>query len=144
MLTICLLILIYSMLKKPVASLVAKIKDADWKRPVKNAWNKIADYSKRAGREATRIVLRFYYALTDGDLPPKDKALVYAGIIYIVVPHDLLPKKTLGLLGLVDDAAVIGWVWKKVSGCMTPAVEQKVNDTLNDWFGYDVRVSKPE
>jgi uncharacterized membrane protein YkvA (DUF1232 family) len=132
------------MLKKPVASLVAKIKDADWKRPVKNAWNKIADYSKRAGREATRIVLRFYYALTDGDLSPKDKALVYAGIIYIVVPHDLLPKKTLGLLGLVDDAAVIGWVWKKVSGCMTPAVEQKVNDTLNDWFGYDVRVSKPE
>ncbi len=144
MLTICLLILIYSMLKKPVASLVAKIKDADWKRPVKNAWNKIADYSKRAGREATRIVLRFYYALTDGDLSPKDKALVYAGIIYIVVPHDLLPKKTLGLLGLVDDAAVISWVWKKVSGCMTSAVEQKVNDTLNDWFGYDVRVTKPE
>ena len=144
MLTICLLILIYSMLKKPVASLVAKIKDADWKRPVRNAWNKILDYSRRAGREATRIVLRFYYALTDGDLSPKDKALVYAGIIYIVVPHDLLPKKTLGLLGLVDDAAVIGWVWKKVSGCMTPAVEQKVNDTLNDWFGYDVKVSKPE
>lgn len=144
MLTICLLILIYSMLKKPVASLVAKVKDADWTRPAKNAWIKITEYSKRAGREATRIVLRFYYALTDGDLSPKDKALVYAGIIYIVVPHDLLPKKTLGLLGLVDDAAVIGWVWKKVSGCMTPAVEQKVNDTLNDWFGYDVRVTKPE
>ena len=144
MLTICLLILIYSMLKKPVASLVAKIKDADWKRLARNAWNKITEYSKRAGREATRIVLRFYYALTDGELSPKDKALVYAGIIYIVVPHDLLPKKTLGLLGLVDDAAVISWVWKKVSGCMTPAVEQKVNDTLNDWFGYDVRVTKPE
>lgn len=144
MLTICLLILIYSMLKKPVASLVAKVKDADWTRPAKNAWIKITEYSKRAGREATRIVLRFYYALTDGDLSPKEKALVYAGIIYIVVPHDLLPKKTLGLLGLVDDAAVIGWVWKKVSGCMTPAVEQKVNDTLNDWFGYDVRVTKPE
>ena len=144
MLTICLLILFYSMLKKPVASLVAKVKDADWTRPAKNAWIKITEYSKRAGREATRIVLRFYYALTDGDLSPKDKALVYAGIIYIVVPHDLLPKKTLGLLGLVDDAAVIGWVWKKVSGCMTPAVEQKVNDTLNDWFGYDVRVTKPE
>ena len=102
MLTICLLILIYSMLKKPVASLVAKIKDADWKRPARNAWNKILEYSRRAGREATRIVLRFYYALTDGDLSPKDKALVYAGIIYIVVPHDLLPKKTLGLLGLEE------------------------------------------
>ena len=144
MLTICLLILLYSMLRKPVGSLVDKVRDADWRRPVRNAWNKIVEYSRKAGREATRVVLRFWYVLAEGDLSAKDKALVYAGIIYMVVPHDLLPKKTLGLLGLVDDAAVIGWVWKKVSGCMTPAVEQKVNDTLNDWFGYDVRVSKPE
>ena len=103
-----------------------------------NAWNKIIDYSKKAGREATRVVLRFYYALTDGDLSATEKALVYAGIIYIVVPHDLLPKRTLGLLGLVDDAGVATWVFKKIRKSITPAIEQKVNDTLNLWFGYDV------
>ena len=141
MLTICLLLLLYSMLKKPVDSLVDKVKDADWKRAAGSAFKKIVAYSGKAGREATRIVLRFYYALTDGDLSSTDKALVYAGIIYIVVPQDLLPKKTLGLIGLVDDAGVAAWVYKKIRKSISPAIEQKVNDTLNDWFGYEVSVS---
>jgi len=140
MLTICLLLLLYSMLKKPVDSLVAKVKDAQWERPIRTAWSKILEFSKKGGREATRIVLRFYYALTDGNLSSTEKALVYAGIIYIVVPHDLLPKRTLGLLGLVDDTAVAAWVYKKIQKNMTPAIEQKVQDTLNSWFGYDVDV----
>lgn len=140
MLTICLLLLLYSMLKKPVDALVAKVKDAKWERPVRTAWSKILEFSKKGGREATRIVLRFYYALTDGDLSATEKALVYAGIIYIVVPHDLLPKRTLGLLGLVDDTAVAAWVYKKIQKNMTPAIEQKVQDTLNSWFGYDIKV----
>jgi uncharacterized membrane protein YkvA (DUF1232 family) len=140
MLTICLLLLLYSMLKKPVDSLVAKVKDAQWERPIRTAWSKILEFSKKGGREATRIVLRFYYALTDGNLSSTEKALVYAGIIYIVVPHDLLPKRTLGLLGLVDDTAVAAWVYKRIQKNMTPAIEQKVQDTLNSWFGYDVDV----
>ena len=140
MLTICLLLLLYSMLKKPVDSLVAKVKDAQWERPIRTAWSKILEFSKKGGREATRIVLRFYYALIDGNLSSTEKALVYAGIIYIVVPHDLLPKRTLGLLGLVDDTAVAAWVYKKIQKNMTPAIEQKVQDTLNSWFGYDVDV----
>ena len=140
MLTICLLLLLYSMLKKPVDSLVAKVKDAQWERPIRTAWSKILEFSKKGGREATRIVLRFYYALIDGNLSSTEKALVYAGIIYIVVPHDLLPKRTLGLLGLVDDTAVAAWVYKRIQKNMTPAIEQKVQDTLNSWFGYDVDV----
>ena len=140
MLTICLLLLLYSMLKKPVDSLVAKVKGAQWERPIRNAWSKILEFSKKGGREATRIVLRFYYALIDGNLSSTEKALVYAGIIYIVVPHDLLPKRPLGLLGLVDDTAVAAWVYKKIQKSMTPAIEQKVQDTLNSWFGYDVDV----
>lgn len=140
MLTICLLLLLYSMLKKPVDSLVAKVKDAQWERPIRTVWSKILEFSKKGGREATRIVLRFYYALIDGNLSSTEKALVYAGIIYIVVPHDLLPKRTLGLLGLVDDTAVAAWVYKRIQKNMTPAIEQKVQDTLNSWFGYDVDV----
>lgn len=140
MLTVCLLLLLYSMLKKPVDSLVEKVKDAKWDRPARTVWGKIVEFSKKGGREATRIVLRFYYALTEGDLSATEKALVYAGIIYIVVPHDLLPKKTLGLLGLVDDTAVAAWVYKKIQKNITPAIEQKVQDTLNSWFGYDVEV----
>lgn len=140
MLTICLLLLLYSILKKPVADLPEKVKDIKWKEKTASVWKKISAFSKKAGREASRVVLRFYYTLTDGDLSSTEKALVYAGIIYIVVPHDLLPEKVLGLLGLVDDAAVATWVYKKIKKYITPAIEQKVNDTLNDWFGYEVTV----
>ena len=142
MLTICLLLLLYSILKKPVADLPDKVRNIKWKEQAGKAWTKITDYSKKAGREASRLVLRFYYTLTDGDLTSTEKAFVYAGIIYIVVPHDLLPEKVLGLIGLVDDAAVATWVFKKVKTHITPAIEQKVNDTLNEWFGYETEISK--
>jgi hypothetical protein len=40
-----------------------------------------------------------------------------------------------GLLGLVDDAAVGAWVYNKIQKSITPAVLQKADDTLNEWFG---------
>ena len=36
--------------------------------------------------------------------------------------------------------AVAAWVYKKIQKNMTPAIEQKVQDTLNSWFGYDIKV----
>lgn len=141
MLTLCLLILLYSILKKPIDDLVAQLKDANWDSSLKNAWNKIVAFSKKAGREATRVVLRLYYVLAEGDLSAKDKALAYAGIIYIVVPHDLLPRRVLGLLGMVDDAAVIAWLYNKVKDHITPEIDRKVDSTLDGWFGTDPSIS---
>ncbi|NHA66807.1 YkvA family protein [Phycicoccus flavus] len=37
-------------------------------------------------------------------------ALVAAGTAYVVSPVDLLPEGVLGILGLADDAMVLGWV----------------------------------
>lgn len=37
-------------------------------------------------------------------------ALVAAGAAYVVSPVDLLPESLLGVLGLADDAMVLGWV----------------------------------
>lgn len=36
--------------------------------------------------------------------------LVAAGIAYVVSPVDLMPEGLLGVLGLADDAMVLGWV----------------------------------
>lgn len=36
--------------------------------------------------------------------------LVVAGTAYVVSPIDLLPEGVLGVLGLADDAMVLGWV----------------------------------
>lgn len=136
--TLCLLILIYSILKRPVGWLVKKLEGVDWKGLARDAWDKIVTYSKKAGRAGTRVVLKFYYAMQDGDLTTVEKALVYAGIIYIAVPGDLLPRKILGLLGVLDDVAVAAWIYNKIGDSITPAIERKVEETLDKWFGPEI------
>ena len=66
--TICLLILIYSVLGKPVGNLIKKLKDVDWNGIAADAWDKIVIYSKKIGRSATRWALKFYYVMQDGDI----------------------------------------------------------------------------
>ena len=96
---------------------------------------RIKSFAAGAGRSATRLLLIFYYTLTSEQLSTLEKALLYASIIYIAVPRDLLPRRVFGLLGLVDDAAVGAWVYNKIQKSITPAVLQKADDTLNEWFG---------
>ena len=114
LLTVCILILIYSILQKPVGGLVSKLKGVNWKKITSDAWDKIVSAYKRIGRSASRYALLFYYTLAEGNLTTLDKALLYAGIAYVVIPGDLLPRKILGMLGVIDDAAIAAWIYNKV------------------------------
>ena len=76
--------------------------------------------------------------MAESELKLLDKILIVAGIIYIIVPRDLLPKRTLGLLGLVDDAAVAAWIYERINDSITPEIIQRAEDTLNEWFGPEV------
>ena len=137
--TICLLILIYSIFKRPVGWLVKKLEDVDWISLTKEAWGKIVLYSKKLGRSTTRKVLQFYYVMYEGNLSSFEKAIVYAGILYIVVPNDLLPRKVLGWIGILDDVGVAAWIYKKVGSKITPDIELKVEMILDEWFGYEIQ-----
>lgn len=136
--TICLLILIYSILKRPVGGLLEKLGDVDWKSLSLDAWDKIVTYSKKLGRATTWELLKFYYVMSEGDLSTFEKALVYAGIIYIAVPGDLLPRKVLGFLGVLDDAGVAAWLYDKIGSKITPAIELKADMKLDEWFGPEI------
>lgn len=136
--TICLLILIYSILKRPVTYLVNKLEGVDWKTLARNTWETVVRYSKKGGRTAARPVLKFYYAMAEGDLTTFQKALVYAGIIYIAVPGDVLPRKVLKWVGVLDDVAVAAWIYNKIKDAITPSIEHKVEDTLIRWFGPEI------
>ena len=81
--TICMLILVYVILGEPVGWLVDKLKSVDWNTLAQDAWDKIVTYSKKLGRATTRELLKFYYVMSEGNLSTFEKALVYAGIIYI-------------------------------------------------------------
>lgn len=135
MITICLLILIGAMLKKPVGRLGNKLKNVDWKGLAHGIRNKILAYSRKVGRAGSRVVLTFYYAMQDGDLTPTEKAMVYAGLVYIVVPRDLLPRKVLNWIGVLDDMGVAAWIIDRISKNITPEIERKVDRTLDNWFG---------
>lgn len=136
--TICILVLVYTIIGRPVGWLVERLKNVDWKKLAQDAWDKIVTFSKRAGRSATRIALKFYFAMTESELSTLDKILVYAGIVYIMVPGDLLPRKVLGWLGILDDAGVAVWIYNKVGSSITPDIECKVEETLDDWFGPEI------
>lgn len=136
--TIILTILVYSILERPVGWLVGQLGKVDWKKLAADAWDKIVHYSRKAGRSASRVVLRFYYALQEGGMSTLDKVLLYAGIFYIVIPGDLLPRKVLGLLGIIDDTAIAAWIYTRVRRCITAKVERKVEETLDGWFGPEI------
>ena len=135
---ICLMILVLRIFGQPISWLVDKLNDVDWKKVSRDAWNKIVKYSKKAGRSATRMVLYFYYVMTEGNLSIGDKALLYGGIIYVIVPRDLLPRRVFKALGLVDDVAVSAWIYNKIKNNITPEIEAKVGETLDRWFGYGI------
>lgn len=133
--TIILTILVYSILGRPVGWLVKQLEKVDWKKTAADAWDKIVRYSRKAGRSATRVVLRFYYALEEGGMSTLDKVLLYAGIFYIAIPGDILPRRALGVLGIIDDSAIAAWIYTRVSRCITREVERRVEETLDGWFG---------
>ena len=133
--TICSLILVYSILKRPIGALLGRLKGVDWKKLSSDAWDRIVAVYKKIGRSSSRYALLFYYTLSEGGLSTLDKALLYAGIIYIAVPGDFLPRRVLGLLGILDDAAIAAWIYNKVKKNITPAIESKVEATLDNWFG---------
>ena len=114
--------------------MLGTLKGVDWKKIASDAWNKIVGAYKKIGRSASRYALLFYYTLSEGGLSTADKAVLYAGIIYIAVSGDFLPRKIFGLLGILDDAAIVAWIYNKVKKSITPAIESKAEVTLDKWF----------
>lgn len=135
---IFLTILAMTLLGRPVDWLLEKLRNVDWKKLAADSWDKIVLYSKRAGRAATRYALLFYYTMVESEIKLLDRVLIVAGIIYIVVPRDLLPKKALGLFGLIDDATVAVWIYDRIKDSITPEIIDKTEDKLNEWFGPEV------
>ena len=136
--TICILVLVYKIIGKPVGRLLERLRDVDWKSQFLLIWDKLKTYALKAGRVATKPILTFYYVMQDSETTTLEKALIYGAIAYVVIPADFLPRKVLGLLGILDDAAVIAYVYKKISNKITAEITNLVENTLDHWFGAEV------
>lgn len=136
MVTICILILIFTIIGKPVGRLLERLNGVDWRGQCGNIGTVIRKYAIRAGRAAARPLLQFWFVMQDERTGILDKALIYGAIIYIVCPADLLPRTVLKWIGLIDDVAVAGWLYNKVKDKITDDIDAKVESQLNIWFGY--------
>ena len=138
--TLCILLLAYHLIGKPVGRLLDRLRNVNWKTQFALLWDKLKTYALRAGRVATKPILTFYHVMRDSETTILEKALIYGAIAYIVIPADLLPRKVLGFLGILDDAAVIAYVYKKISNKITAEITNEVNDALDQWFGAEAVV----
>lgn len=134
---ICITLLAYCILGKDIRSLMDRIKEVDWKGKSKELFDKLRPYALKVGRVAAKPMLQFYYVMTDENTPTLDKALVYAAIIYTISPVSLIPSAVYKLLGVLDEGAAVLFVYKKIKDRITPEINAKVNNTLNEWFGVE-------
>ena len=137
LITISLLILVYMLLGKDIQPLLERVKNIDWRGKINALMDKLRPWALKAGRAATKPLLQFYYVMDDERTSTLDRILIYAAIIYTMVPIDFLPSVIYKFLGILDDGVAMLCVYKKIKDNITPETNAKVEDTLNEWFGIE-------
>ena len=135
--TISLLILAYLIMGKDISGLLEKVKNVDWRVKINALMDKLRPWAIKAGRAATRPLLQFYYVMDDDNTSTLDRVLIYAAIIYTIIPMDFLPRSVFKFLGVLDDGMAMLYVYRKIKNRITPEINRKVEDTLNEWFGVE-------
>lgn len=142
MTVICIMILAYLIMGKDISGLLDKVKNVDWRSKINALMDKLRPWALKAGRVATRPLLQFYYIMGDENTSTLDRMLIYAAIIYTILPMDFLPRAIYKFLGVLDDGVAILYVYKKIKDKITPEINAKVEDTLNEWFGVEYELVK--
>ena len=137
LITISLLILAYLIMGKDIKPLLERVKNIDWRGKINALMDKLRPWALKVGRAATRPMLQFYYVMDDDNTSTLDRVLIYAAIIYTIIPMDFLPRSVFKFLGILDDGVAILFVYKKIKDKITPEINAKVEDTLNEWFGVE-------
>ena len=141
LITISILILAYMIMGKDISGLLEKVKNVDWRGKINALMDKLRPWALKAGRVATRPLLQFYYVLDDENTSTLDRVLIYAAIIYTILPMDFIPSVIYKFLGILDDGMAMLYVYKKIKDKITPEINAKVEDTLNEWFGVEYEQS---
>ena len=137
LITTCILILAYMVMGKDVKPLLERVKNVNWRGKINALMDNLRPWALKAGRVATRPLLQFYYVMDDDDTWTLDRVLIYAAIIYTILPMDFIPSVIYKFLGIIDDGVAMLFVYKKIKDKITPEINAKVEDTLNEWFGIE-------
>ena len=135
LIAISILILAHLIMGKDIRPLLERVKNINWRGKINALMDKLRPWAIKAGRVATRPLLQFYYVMDDDNTSTLNRVLIYAAIIYTIIPMDFLPRSVFKFLGVLDDGVAMLYVYKKIKNRITPEINAKVEDTLNEWFG---------
>lgn len=97
----------------------------------------IKSYASAVARPMASMVLQLFYVMTEKSTRTLDKVLIGIALAYNVIPRDMLPVKvrTNPLFSIVGSLVSLSFVFSRTQSLVTPEINQKVEDTLNGWFG---------
>ena len=137
LIAISIMILAYMIMGKDITPLLDRVRNIDWRGKINTVMEKLRPWALKAGRVATRPLLQFYYVMDDDNTSTLDRVLIYAAIVYTILPMDLIPSAIYKFLGILDDGVAMLYVYKKIKDKITPEINAKVEDRLNEWFGVE-------
>ena len=104
-------------------------------------WESICNWSRKAGRAATRPVLLMWYVMRSKETPRADKWAIFGSLAYLILPIDILDSKRLPIIGWLDEVASLAILVQKMSKYITPDMELKADEQLDKWFSTDSELS---
>ena len=131
LITVSLLILAYLIMGKDISGLLEKVKNVDWRGKINALMDKLRPWALKAGRAATRPLLQFYYVMDDENTSTLDRVLIYAAIIYTILPMDFIPSVIYKFLGILDDGVATLFVYKKIKDKITVNGNQQCSNFGN-------------
>ena len=137
LIAISIMILAYMIMGKDITPLLDRVRNIDWRGKINTVMEKLRPWALKAGRVATRPLLQFYYVMDDDNTSTLDRVLIYSAIVYTILPMDFIPSVIYKFLGILDDGVAMLYVYKKIKDKITPEINAKVEDTLNEWFGVE-------
>ena len=96
-------------------------------------WDKLKIFAVKLGGKATYYALVLYYVLQSPTVTVSNKALILGALGYFILPLDLIPD-VIPALGFTDDAAALGIAYKAIQASVSPDIEAKAQDKVDEWF----------
>ena len=133
----------------PITEVVKFFKNIDYDKILEIANHGLEFIKNKAasgGKETIKMMLELYFVMMSEQTSKVNKFIIGGSLAYQLLPNDLLPVDTFGILGYLDNTAVLYWAYNRMKKSVTPEIRQKVDDTLASWAqsAQDFTIMKPE
>ena len=130
-------------------SIIKFLKNIDYQRIANNATSILEHIKQQAlkgTKESTRMMLELYYVMLSDKTSKFNKLIIAGAFAYQFLPNDFLSKDDYGILGYFDNLSILYGAYKRVKKCVTPEMEQTVENTINSWItsANNFTILKPE